>query len=77
MLQSFVGTYDRNGLRTLRYESESSGLAPCQREQTVAFWAILDSAALPEIQQAIVSGNRISALKEVVNQARSLGRFAD
>lgn len=77
MLQSFIGTCDSFGLRSLRIEDP---LVSAERENdraVVRFWAILDSAQIPSIQHAVMLGNRDAALELVASSARSFGRVDD
>lgn len=80
MLQSFVGTFDAVGLRTLKSEDEAVDTDgfPSVRfvpEGLVPFWAILDSTELPTIQKALLSGERDRAWELLVQQAKCFGRL--
>ena len=73
MLQSFVGTFNAAGLRTLRNEDASDMRVIHNATGSVSFWAILDSDELPAIQHAITLGDRGAALQMLVQAAKSLG----
>ena len=76
MLQSFIGTFDAAGLRTLRSEeAESSGKSI--QSSGVPFWAILDSKELPSIQNALLLGHRCTAFELLARGAKSLGRYSE
>lgn len=80
MLQAFIGTFDAQGLRTLKSEDDSveSNVGPTVHAVpagSVAFWAILDSAELPTIQWALMAGNRSRAWELLVQQAKCVGRM--
>lgn len=75
MLQSFVGTFDSDGLRSLQPETEERVPSDCTSGGPVGFWAIIDTSELPAIEQAILSGSRAKALGILVQQARSVGRL--
>lgn len=72
MLQSFTGTVDRNGIRSLEVESDS-GPRRIEDRDLAEFWAVLDSADLESIQLAIHSGQRRHALRMVSERAQSMG----
>lgn len=71
MLDSYIGTFDHHGLRSLKSESDvpHSILAHCKGQ----FWAVLDRSFVPSIHQAIAKGDSIAALKIVLQQARDIG----
>lgn len=74
MLRAFVGTIDELGLRTLTPEQEDGGR--CRRDvggRIGAIWAVVDSANLTEIQEALAQGQRRRALQLLSANARSLG----
>jgi hypothetical protein len=78
MLQSFIGTFDAVGLRSLQREDDAGEadqrpLAPING--TVPFWAILDTGELPTIHQALVLGHRSRAWELLAEQAKCLGRL--
>ena len=75
MLQSYIGTIDMSGLRSLRTEECGESVAPLGDPTVVSFWAILDTDQLPEICRALVMGHRGAALSLVTQQAKSLGRI--
>lgn len=72
MLQSFVGTFDAAGLRSLR--AEEDGTAPPEnREATVPFWAIIDTVELPPIEAALTLGCRSIAFELLAGRAKAFG----
>jgi hypothetical protein len=74
MLESFIGTCDAAGLRTLRPEDERDVTSRLDGEEgRVSFWAILDSAALPCIYRELTLDHRATALKLLVQMAKTLG----
>ena len=73
MLQSFIGTYDQAGLRSLRDEDEFTVASHLDVSGPVSFWAILDSDELPGIQHALTLGHRVTALQLLITTAKSLG----
>ena len=75
MLQSFIGTIDTTGLRSLRDEECSESIATPEDPNVVKFWAILDTDQLPQIRRALLMGHRGAALNLVAQQAKSLGRL--
>lgn len=74
MLQSFIGTLDAAGIRTLRSEDETTVVV--RRVHGVPFWAVLDSSELPSIHAALIRGQRGTALELLLSQARDFGRLA-
>ena len=72
MLQSFRGTIDRGGIRSLRPERDDDFLRRADRS-TVEFWAILHREELPLIRSVLASGDRIRATKMICERAISLG----
>ena len=77
MLRSFVGTIDDLGLRTLTPEPDERRRPQEAVERVAAFWAVVDSADLPEIRQALRCGERRRALQLLSAYARSLGSVPD
>lgn len=75
MLQSFVGTIDTFGLRSLRGEDASASVPHRNFGDAVPFWAILDSQELPRIVEALTHGKRGAALLLLEERAHSLGRL--
>lgn len=75
MLQSFIGTCDVTGLKSLRSEDDSwSGLPRhCAGETTI--WAVINDEDLLAIHQALLLGCRGTALELLVEKARSVGSF--
>ena len=72
MLDSFIGTFDQHGLRTLRSETN---LTPAfvERRRQGRFWAVLDRSLVPTINRAIAAGDSRTALQIVLQQARDIG----
>jgi hypothetical protein len=78
MLQSFIGTFDVAGLRTLKSEDEaveSESWPIAYPVGSVPFWAILDNSELLPIHQALLTGNRSRAWELLVQQAKCFGRL--
>ena len=72
MLQSFRGTIDAHGIRTLRLEKDEE--FERRLDDSVAeFWAVLNRRELPEIRRAFESGNRQLALRLLSDRATSMG----
>ncbi len=72
MLQSFRGTIDVNGIRSLRLERDDDVMCPA--ESAVAeFWVVLNHAELPTIRATIQAGDRIRAMSLLCERAVSLG----
>lgn len=71
MLNSFIGTIDRYGLRTLSVETKAS----TRRipENGNRFWAVLDPSVLPTVSRAMACGQRQAALEIVLKSARDAG----
>ncbi len=76
MLQSFVGTYDQSGLRSLRLEEANSALPWTSPTGAAPFWAVLDSSDVPEICRAVCHGRRRRALRLLNERALTLGSLA-
>lgn len=73
MLDSFIGTFDEYGLRTLETEG---GKRHCSLiGDRPKFWAVIDRAELAPIKLAMAAGDTRSALKLIVQQARDFGRI--
>lgn len=72
MLQSFRGTIDTHGIRTLRLESDDDFLRQRCRS-TAEFWVVLHHTDLPAIRAILASGDRARALQRVCERAVSLG----
>lgn len=77
MLRSFVGTIDERGLRTLIPEPDERQRPGESFDRVAAIWAVVDSADLPEIRQALRCGERRRALQLLSAYARSLGSVPD
>ena len=72
MLDSFIGTFDQRGLRTLKSETKQTR-AFVERRRHGRFWAVLDRSVVPSINLAIAKGDSRSALQIVLQQARDIG----
>lgn len=74
MLQSFVGTIDAQGLLSLspEYEHDLWNASP-QKSHTDRIWAVLDSADLSAVRNALQDGQKYRALQLLAEYARSLG----
>jgi len=72
MLESFRGTVDRGGIRTLRLERDED-FARRPDRTTAEFWAILNREELPLIRAALATGDRVGATKMVCEHAVALG----
>ena len=72
MIQSFTGTFDTSGIRSLRVEADddSRGSTPITLAR---FWVVLDTRDMPMIRQAMSAGDRIGALKLISNHSLSMG----
>lgn len=72
MLQSFTGTFDAGGLRSLQLERD-------QEDRTdpygslCRFWAVLESPVDPRIRAAYLAGDRTRALRLISDYAIALG----
>ncbi len=71
MLDSYIGTFDHHGLRSLQTEPDRS--SPIFEARLGHFWAVLDRSLVPSINQAIAKGDSRSALQIVLQQARDFG----
>ena len=76
MLKAFVGTYNAAGLQNLRCDDAGEDGSPSCEARSLPFWAVLDSAEVAAIQQAIVYGERQAALRQLVTVAKSFGPVA-
>ena len=72
MLDSFIGTFDQQGLRTFRAETYQTRTY-IERRPLGRFWAVLDRSVVPSINHAIAKGDSRSALQIVLQQARDIG----
>ena len=72
MLQSFRGTFDSVGIRTLRFETddERSGTLG---SGLVEFWAVVDAEYVRQIRLALALGDRIGATRLLADTAASIG----
>ena len=72
MLESFRGTIDAQGIRSLRPEGDEE-FAYQMDKSAVHFWAVLSQQELPRICDALASGDRQLATKLVFEAATSMG----
>ena len=78
MLQSFVGTIDVQGLRSLRPEPDHDMWMKSSNESVAGtIWAVLDSADLMTVQVALRTGQKRRALQLLSESARSIGPVLD
>ena len=72
MLQSFRGTLDAHGIRSLRIETgDECSLGRGQGR--AEFWAVLNDSELPIIRATIQAGDRWRAMKLLNERAFCLG----
>ena len=71
MLDSYIGTFDHDGLRSLKTELDQANLI--FEKRIGHFWAVLDRSHVPTINQAIAKGDSRTALQFVLQQARDFG----
>ena len=72
MLQSFRGTIDAHGIRTLRLERDEE-LDHHLGGRCAEFWAVLDSKEVPLIRTAVQTDNRHTALSLICERSVSFG----
>jgi len=72
MLQSFTGTFDAGGLRSLEPERDH-GNRTTPAASLCHFWAVLESPVDRRIRAAYHSGDRARALQLISDYAVSLG----
>lgn len=74
MLRSFIGTYDGNGLTSLRLE-EGPGITGSKRHALRArtFWVVLDLSESQALDRAIRLGQSERALQVLSETARCCG----
>ena len=72
MLQSFRGTIDESGIRTLRLEGDEEGGHP-PVNGVAEFWVVLDRRELSRIRAAFYAGERHTALSMICERSVSLG----
>jgi len=76
MLRSVIGTITSHGLRTLRLEDERAVQAPLKPgSRSVLIWAVLESADLSDVCQAVSAMQPSAALRLLNERAISLGRI--
>lgn len=74
MLQSFVGTIDAQGLRSLNPEPDGEVWPGSSHDAGAGtIWAVLDSADLIAVRDALRDGQKRRALQLLSEYARSLG----
>ena len=72
MLQSFRGTVDVGGIRSLHLETDVP--VRSQLGQIVAeFWAVIDAKELPVIREAVRAGDRRTALSLICERSAYIG----
>ena len=71
MLQSFRGTFDSVGIRSLRVErdDERTGILGDVAE----FWAVVDTEFALQVRTALSHGDRTSATRLLSDSATSMG----
>lgn len=74
MWQSYIGTWDDTGIRSLRREEGAATGVP-RESGGVPFWAVLDSDHVLGIHAALIRGQRGTALQLLLQQAREFGRL--
>ena len=72
MIQSFTGTFDTSGIRSLRVEADDDSRGPTPIT-SARFWAVLDTRDVPLIRRAMTAGDRIGALKLISDHSLSMG----
>ena len=72
MLQSFRGTVDVGGIRSLYVETESP-VRPRVATSVGEFWAVLDAKELPVIREAVRAGDRRTALSLLCERSAFIG----
>lgn len=72
MLQSFRGTVDIGGIRSLHLETEVP-VRPQLSKSVAEFWAVLDAKELPVIREAVRAGDRRTALSLICERSVSIG----
>ena len=72
MLQSFRGTADEFGIRTLRLERDEERARPLH-EGVTEFWFVVDRREVHRIRAAFAAGERQTALSMICEKSVSLG----
>ena len=72
MLQSFRGTVDVGGIRSLELETEEA-IRPRLGSSVGEFWAVLDATELPIIRAAVRAGDRRAALSLICERSTFIG----
>ncbi len=72
MLQSFRGTIDRFGIRSLREETDEP-IRFLATGSLAEFWAVMDASELPTIRAAVSTGDRSAALSLLCERSVSMG----
>ena len=73
MLRSFIGTYDREGLRSLRLEDECAAAISQRHALGPTFWVVLDLSESHALDRAIRLGQKGRALQLLSESARCCG----
>ncbi len=72
MLQSFRGTIDVGGIRSLHLETDAL-VRPQTGKSVAEFWAVLDAKELPVIREAVRAGHRRTALSLICERSAFIG----
>ena len=72
MLQSFRGTVDVGGIRSLYLEVDVPA-RPQLGSSVAEFWAVLDAKELPVIREAVRVGDRRTALSLICERSAFIG----
>lgn len=72
MLQSFRGTIDVGGIRSLHVETDNPTCS-VNRCNTAEFWAVIDRKEIPVIRAAVQAGERRTALSLICERSVSIG----
>lgn len=72
MLQSFRGTFDAIGIRTLRIELDGDRTSTLNSD-AAEFWAVVDIEFARQVRAALALGDRIHATRLLSETATSIG----
>jgi len=73
MLQSFRGTIDNGGIRSLYVEPDVPVRSQIGAPSVGEFWAVLDAKELPVIREAVRAGDRRTALSLICERSAFIG----
>ncbi|MEZ6103887.1 MAG: hypothetical protein R3E01_33490 [Pirellulaceae bacterium] len=73
MLQSFRGTVDVGGIRSLYLEADVPARPQLGSSLVAEFWAVLDAKELPVIREAVRVGDRRTALSLICERSAFIG----